>query len=375
MVMVQVLRSKQGLTLVWLCTAVFCLLLTVGCVISPRRTLGGGGGTPTPTPTATPTPNPAATGKLYVSNNTTNSILRFDNALTANANVTPAATIVGAGTTLNFPGSITLDAANDRLYIADTGDISVLIYDNISTKNGPAVPSRIIAGASTTLTGPSDVAFDRVRNLLYVADDTNIIVFSSASIATGGNVAPARVLTTTFGLGVSAIFLDSNNDRLYAVDTSGNAIDVYDNVSTLPAGQITANRTIQGAATQLGNPVGVQVDGLGRLVVCNAGNAQATPAVPVSITIYANAAGASANQAPVAQIAGNRTSLSAPSQTVVDPSGTETLYIADPGAASVIVFAGFNTANGNILPTRSITGSNTGLVVNGPVGVALDNTR
>ncbi len=36
-----------------------------------------------------------------------------------------------------------------RLYIADTGDLSVVIYDGISTKNGNIAPSRIIAGHGT----------------------------------------------------------------------------------------------------------------------------------------------------------------------------------------------------------------------------------
>jgi len=127
-----------------------------GCVISPRRIVGGGGGTPTPTPSATPTPtpNPAATGKLYVSNFGANSIVRFDNAFTANGNVTPAATITGSNTTLNGPGFITLDTAADRLYIADTSDFSVLVYDNISTRNGNVAPQRIIAGVQTNLLTP-----------------------------------------------------------------------------------------------------------------------------------------------------------------------------------------------------------------------------
>src|ERR1700724_1226461 len=107
--------SKRGITQARLCAAVFCLLLIVGCVISPRRIVGGGG-TPTPTPTATPTPNPAATGKLYVSNSGASSILRFDNAFTATSTATPAATISGINTTLNSPAFITLDAAADRLY-------------------------------------------------------------------------------------------------------------------------------------------------------------------------------------------------------------------------------------------------------------------
>ncbi len=66
-------------------------------------------------------------------NTTTNTLLRFDNAFTASGNATPAATIVGANTTFSSPAFMTLDASNDRLYIADTGDLSVVVYDNIST--------------------------------------------------------------------------------------------------------------------------------------------------------------------------------------------------------------------------------------------------
>src|SRR5437763_11998333 len=144
--MYPIFTSKRGFSPAGICVAVFCLLLTVGCVISPRRTLGGGGGTPTPTPgpTASPTPTPVATGKLYVMDSNSNTLLRFDNAFTTSGNATPAATIVGTNTTFNSPSFITLDSANDRLYIADTGDLSIVIYDNISTKNGNVAPNRII---------------------------------------------------------------------------------------------------------------------------------------------------------------------------------------------------------------------------------------
>src|SRR6476469_6602521 len=129
----QIFTSKRGLTPARLCAAVFCLTLIAGCVISPRRIVGGGGGgTPTPTPSPTPTPNPAAKGTLYVSVSTTDAILLFDNAITANGNATPAATITGAATTLKNPRFITLDPAADRLYVANTNDLSVLIFDNVS---------------------------------------------------------------------------------------------------------------------------------------------------------------------------------------------------------------------------------------------------
>src|SRR4029077_13313167 len=199
--MLQVFRLQRGVLPGWICAATFVsLLVLAGCVISPRRTLGGGGTpTPTPTPTSTPPPTPGATpaGKLYVSNSGANSILRFDQALTASGNVPPGATISGANTTLNAPAYITLDATADRLFVSNRTNASVLIFDNISTKNGNVAPERILAGANTTMAAPTDVALDKARSLLYVADDIEIHVFSSASTATG-NIAPARSLGLTF---------------------------------------------------------------------------------------------------------------------------------------------------------------------------------
>ncbi len=369
--------SKRGFLPAGICVAVFCLLLTVGCVISPRRTLGGGGGgTPTPTPSPTPTPNPAATGKLYVMNTTSNTLLRFDNAFTASGNATPAAAIVGVNTSLNAPNYIALDPAADRLYVADEGDLSIVIFDKISTQNGNVnlTPTRVITGSNTTLVSPADLFFDRVRNELYVLDDPNILVFNVASLSTGvNNIAPTRTLTTAFALGVAAIFVDVVNDRLFAADLDG-AIAIYDNASTLPTGAITPSRSITGSNTQLANPAGIQLDGQGRLVVSNVG----TLSLPPSITIYpASAITAGANVAPVAQISGSNTGFLTPMQIVVDPSGTGTAYLADANAAKVAVYANLNTATGNInaAPNRFISGASTGLTASGPVGVALDNTR
>jgi sugar lactone lactonase YvrE len=371
----QVFTSKRGLFPLQFFAAIFVLFLMVGCVISPRRTLGGGGGTPTPTPspTATPTPNPAATGKLYVSNGGGGSILRFDNAFTANADAAPAATISGANTTLNAPSFMTLDAAADRLYVANRGDLSVVIFDGVSTKTGTVniAPTRTIAGAATGLLQPTDVALDKGRDMLYVADDVDIFVFNSASASsTNGNVAFARDISP--GFAVSAIFIDATNNRLFVADQAADAIAIFDNASTLN-GTVTASRVVQGTATHLAVPSGVAVDGAGRLIVSNVGNGTT---ISPTITIYANAATVDANAAPVAEITGSNTGMVTPDQIVVDKTGNGSLYNADPGAARIAIFGGLNTANGNISPTRSINGPSTGLTVAGqPVGVALDTTR
>lgn len=370
--MVQSIRKHSSIP-VWLCAVACVLLLSTGCVISPRRTFGGGGGatpTPTPTPIISPTPTPTpgvASGKLYVSNSNANSILRFDNAFTASGNVAPAATISGGLTTLNTPAFITLDAAADRLYVANNGNISILIFDNISTKTGNIAPDRIIAGGNNTnLVTPTDVAVDTTRDLLYVADDTEVLVFASAS-TTSGDVAPVHDITVNFR--ASAIFIDPVNDRLYVADQAGNAIDVYNNASTQDGPAVVA-RTIQGALTHLATPGGIQIDGSGRLVVSN------NAAGVASITIYANAAAVNGNVAPSGEIKGSNTGLSSPDQIVVDKTGTSTVYNADSGAGRVAAFANLGTANGNIAPTRTITGTSTGLSLAGrPEGVALDTTR
>jgi hypothetical protein len=295
-----------------------------------------------------------------------NTLLRFDNAFTASGNTQPAATIVGTATSFNLPGFITLDTAHDSLYIANTQDLSVLVYDGISTKiGGNIAPSRAIFGQATNLLNPTDVSLDKVRNLLYVADDLTIHVYASASTA-NGNQAPVRELTTNFQL--SGIFIDGVNDRLYVADQAGNAVAVYDHASTLASGLITANRAVQGPTnTHLSGPGSVQVDGAGRLVVSNA--------LAPSITIYANAATADGDIAPVAEIAGANTGISVPTQVFVDTMGSGTLYNADPGAARVAVWGNLNTTNGNTAPTRVIGGAATGITVSGQLGVAFDNTR
>lgn len=354
------LGFKSTFLLGWLSAISLLLVLAIS---------GCGGSRPAARPalplSPTPTPAPAPRGKVYVSNTGANSIVRFDNALGANGNVAPAAVISGAATQLNAPAHIFLDPAADRLYVADRGNLAILIFDNISTKTGNVAPERVISGAATTLVSPTDVSVDKVRDLLYVADDTKLAVFSAASTSSG-NVAPARVYTA--GFAISAMFLDGANDRVYLADRAGKAIGVYDNASTLAAGPVTANRIISGAATALGTPSGIQIDGLGRLVVSNAS--------PPSITIYNNAATANGNVAPTAEITGSSTLLTTPAQIVVDPTGTGTLYTADPGLAAITIFANLSSATGNDVASRVVSGSATTLTVAGqPAGVALDTTR
>ncbi len=329
---------------------------------------GGGGGGSGRTLTGPPQ---TSLGKIYVSNPTNNSIVRFDNGLIATGNITPGATISGAATQLSLPQYMLADTANNRLFVANKGASSVLIFETASTKTGNVAPERIISGAATQLISPVDVALDSGRNLLYVADGSNILAFSSPSTISG-NSPPVR--TISVGFTVAAVFLDPANDRLFVADSAGNTVRVYDGTSLLN-GAVAANRIISGAATQLNKPSGLQVDAAGRLIVSNFGAA--------SITIYSNAASANGNVAPAATISGAATSLGSPTQMILNNATTTgDLHVADGNSAVVLVFANIGSANGNVVPTRNISGSNTGLARSGggtgpftATGIALDTTR
>ena len=350
-----------------------------GCVISPRIIPGQ----PTPTPTATPTPSssptptptptptpipPSALGKLYVTNQAGNSILRFDNALQATGNVVPGAQINGASTGLDAPQFVTLDTAADRLYVANAGGTaqppSVLIFDGISTLSGNAAPTRSIAGVNTQFVHPSSVALDPGRDLLYVADGVDIDVYTASTA--NGDLAPTRDITVTFT--IQQILLDAATDRLYATDAANNAVNIFDKASTLPSGAATPTRSLAGALTQLSQPSGITIDPSGNLVVTNIGNG--------SITVYNNAATVTGNQAPASVIQGSATTLASPVQ-IIQSSTTNEVYVADSATGAVLVFSGIAGLSGNASPTRSITGPSTGLsgTPAGARGVALDPTR
>jgi hypothetical protein len=334
-----------------------------GCVISPRRT-GDGGTSPTPTPTVTPVPG--AAGKLYVSNQNGNSIFRFDNALTVTGNIQPAAAIFGSNTGLNLPQSIAIDPAADRLFVANSGGSSVLVWDGISTLSGNIAPTRSISGLNTGLLAPVAVAIDSTRDLLYVADQLQgqVVVFSPASTA-GTNTIPTRALAIT-GANLSGMALDTANDRLFISDTAGDAIGIFDNVSMLN-GPVTSNRAISGPDTGLAGPTGLTLDLFGDLVVSNGNNG--------TITVYSNAGtAANGDVRPSVVIQGGNTRLVTPGQVILNPANSANeIYVADSTAQSVTTFTGVNSSGGNIAPARNLSGGST--TFNGPRGVALDVTR
>jgi hypothetical protein len=337
---------------------VFILAFMVaGCVISPRRTAGGGGGTTGGGGGGTP----GTGGQLYVS--TPNAILRFSSAETVSGNTAPTATITTVA--LSSPQHIAIDTVNNRLYVANQGTSSVLIFDNASTLTGAAAP-RALIGNATGLSQPVDVAIDTGNDILYVADGIKILVYSSASTI-NGNQAPSS--SFTLGTTIGAIFLDAVNNQLYFTDPADNAVDRVDSPNTqVGIGIVTGS--IAGPDTDLSQPRGVFLNsGANSLLVSNSSS-------PVSVTIYGSANVNTGDVLPTNNINGSATTLQSPQQIAFNPNVSNgELYVADPVAASILIYTSVTTTTGALPPTRTITGSSTGLALNAINGIALDTTR
>jgi hypothetical protein len=334
--------------------ALLCLVFLNGCVISPRRTVGGGsggGGTSTG-------------GKLYVTSG--NSILRFDNALSATGNIAPGGTITGTSTALSSPHALQIDTGTDRLYVANQGGGSVLIFSAASTLTGNVAPSATVGGGATGLSSPVGVAVDNTRDLLYVADGTSISVFTGASSLSGTvNTTPTQSFIA--GFTISGIFVDGANNILYATDAADNTIAIYQSANA-QSGVGFAGGTIVGPDTGLSQPTGVVLDPGGRLIVSN-------PGVP-NLTAFPNPTVASGDVLPVAVIKGGSTGLSSPAQMASTNSITNgALYVADSRASTVLIYSPISNVTGtvNLAPSRQLSGATTTL--SSPTGIALDSTR
>lgn len=331
-----------------------------GCQISPRRVVGGA--TPTPTPTG-------GVGQLYVATST--GIFRFSQALSANGDIAPAATITSSQ--LPSPTHILSDPNTDRLFVTNSNTASIVVLNNASTASGSVTPLAILSGNATALSAPVDMALDTGNNLLYVADGTAILVFSNETGLAGNvNTPPSRTFIT--GLSISAIFLDTSSDTLYVADSRDNEIVVFGQAS-LQALTGAPEAQILGNSTQLSSPGGVALDPSGRLVVSNAGGAGLPPP---GITIYSNPTTATGNILPATIIAGGSTGFAAPSPIALTNSiNNGQLFVADPSAHAVLIYTNVSTLTGNVssAPNSSISGSATGLSGATITGLALDPTR
>lgn len=333
----------------------------------------GGGGSSSSTPT---TPSPPGPLTLVVADGHPNAsigIWRPDGAA-VDGDVSPDAELTGAMTQFAEVFGIHIDSRTNTLIVGDVGPnpssarSAIWFFAGLQTLDGNTAPTRTLEGAATLLgQNTYDVFVDETRDLLYVANDTGILVYANAGTV-DGNVAPARHITgpDTQLQGTDAdrrLFVDAANDRLYILVAANQALYVWDNASTIN-GNVAPHRTLAGASTGFMYPWGMVVD-VGRdLLYISDESADA-------IFIYDNASTVNGNVAPTRTISGATSTVRSPSGIDLDPV-LDRLYVSNHIAgpdSSCAIWDNASTRDGDTAPTRTVTGANTNIDGTGDIAL------
>jgi hypothetical protein len=219
-------------------------------IISGSNTgLGTPGGTPSPS-TIPSIALDAAADRLYVATQLNTRV--FDQISTAKGNVSSRSISAPSVNFLN----LSIDPATNTLYTVGPSGV-VNIFSSAHTLNGSTTPSRTITPdfGMSSVVSTFGIAIDATsRNMLYVGVNfngaTSIVVFNNAAAAdTTGGAALAPDRTLNFATAPGAFYLDTMHDRLYTAQFNG-PILVFDNASGLMTGPVAPSRTISLQITQ-----------------------------------------------------------------------------------------------------------------------------
>jgi hypothetical protein len=298
-------------------------------------------------PAAAQAAGPDPVGTIYVADFGANAIDVF--APGANGNVAPVRTIAGPTTELGGPADVAVDSAG-HVYSSNFSTGTITEY--APGASGDAAPINTISGAATGLSQNDDMSL-AADGTLFVGNFNSpspVVVFGPGAT---GNVAPLRQLSgsntglsTVDGLGADA------TGTLYVDNTGISGINVF---APGANGNVAPIRTIAGPATNLASPDDIKVGFGGQLVVTNQGNS--------SILVFAS--GVSGNVAPTRDISGSNTGLTVLDDLALDANGG--IYVTNFNASGVDIFA--PGADGNVAPTRTLAGPAT--TFSEPEGIAV----
>lgn len=276
--------------------------------------------------------------------------------------------VVGSST-LNAPTALLYDTVNQRLYICDTGNNRILLFNNKITKNDQAADSVLgqtnfsrNAPSATAggLASPEGVSVNLSNNAIAVADRDNnrVLVWTVPVIANGqsANFVLGQSNFTSSGFGVSAknlhtpkgVGFDSSSGYLYVADADNNRVVVWtasiaanNQSANLVLGQsnMTTSATQAISASALNRPSGVNISRTSGVVyVTDTGNNRV---LIFKSTILTNnqAADLVIGQDNMTSNMSNTTqnNLTNPGAVVADTANGR-VFVADTGNNRVLVF-------------------------------------
>ena len=218
-----------------------------------------------------------------------------------NGNVAPDRNVSGAATLLNQPATLAIQSADELLFVGDLGADAIFVYGGVSTNtfNGNLAPLRTIT--SPDINDPIGINLD-ANGTLYVANRTGgqrVSAFANAANL-NGNVAATRVITSASFTDLFDVFIDAN-DRMYVVDFGDDQVHVFNNASTRNGNIMPdVTLTIPGAG------------GLTAVAVDTAGVGYFVDALLNAVYSYNNLATRNGSIAPDRTLQGANTQLSQP---------------------------------------------------------------
>ncbi|OGY31152.1 MAG: hypothetical protein A2805_00615 [Candidatus Andersenbacteria bacterium RIFCSPHIGHO2_01_FULL_46_36] len=309
---------------------------------------------------------------------------------------------------MNTPAGLAFDATNNRLYVADSNlSHRVLVYNVSSITNGMNAVN-VIGQATFSAEGlgtatqallwtPTGVAIDTTNNRLYIGDSSNnrVTVYDTTTITNGENAVNvlgqtafngATATTTQFGMsGPRNLALDTTNNKLYVAEQNNNRVTVYD-TTTITNGMNAVNVLGQtafngssAADTQpgLNVPFGVEIDSANnRLYVSAATNRRVTVYDTTTINNGENAVNV------LGQTTFSGTSAATTQPGLTNPRGlavdttNNRLYVADTGNKRVVAYdvAPPSTISGTVYTDEGTTSIGTGKTVAISINGASANT-
>jgi len=304
------------------------------CIITATLAACSGTSTTLPPPGTVPGASQAPQVLYFVTDANANALTAYP--LNANGNTPPTRTIAGSSTGLGFPRRVISDAAGN-LYVANapgTGAHSITVYG--PSANGNVSPLNTISGSNTGLTGADGMALDSSGNLFvancslcFQSSGTDAVLVFAAGAS--GNVAPAHTISganTTLS-GPTDLAFDAAGNLLVTNSSSNTVVTFAPGVF----GNVAPSATLGGANTGISAPECVAFDASGNIYVCNSANA--------TITVYAP--GTTGNTAPTRTLGGASTQLQGPTSAAFDSAGN--MYVANSGSNSITVYAPGATGN------------------------------
>jgi hypothetical protein len=257
---------------------------------------------------------PDAAGDLWVANwgtgtNALSSVAKFSAAqLKAGGTPTPATTLTS--TSITGPVGLAFDAVGN-MWVSNFSLNSLVKFTAAQVAaGGNQTPVLTISGSNTTFNGPETCNFAANGDLWVAnANGENVLAFTPAQLATGGNLAPAVTISANAGslhYPFATLFDPSGN--LWVSNVDANTVVMYTPAQLAAGGSLVPTVTLSSNASgSIDNPWGLTWDGAGDLWVANAVDPVSTKG---SVSEFSLAQlGSSGSPNPVTFISGGNTTF------------------------------------------------------------------